>query len=262
MYRIVFLDIDGTILNSQNQLDVKLFETVKQLQEKGILVALATGRSYDGAKIYGEKLGTSLYVSYNGGYVLSQGKIIYDAKIPARLAYHLCRKTNDLGEAFIHFSYRNSRSNQPMHGVEYLLPEAEISNIADTNQDAHRLVLYVDQKQRAAFQEEITEAASFDEGDRLEVFPKGSKWTGILPLLNELGISAEEVVTIGNGTNDLEMLKAAGLGIAMKNSPDIVKESADWVTDDNDHHGVEKALRKVFNLNEAEIAAGTVQADC
>jgi hydroxymethylpyrimidine pyrophosphatase-like HAD family hydrolase len=71
---------------------------------------------------------------------------------------------------------------------------------------------------------------------------------GILPLIRKYGISPEEVVTIGNGLNDIEMLESAGLGIAMGNALDIVKESADWVTEDNDHLGVSLALKKVFDV--------------
>ncbi|PPA69170.1 hypothetical protein C4B60_17865 [Jeotgalibacillus proteolyticus] len=249
MYRIVFLDIDGTILNSQEQLDEQLIETVRKIKQKGVHVALATGRSLDGAIPYGEKLGTSTYVTYNGGYVLSEGSVIHDVKIPSSLAHNLCKKTHELNGVFIHFSDRTSRSNHPLRGIEYLLPEAVESNIIDTKQEAHRLALYIQAEHRAALQEMITGAADFDEGDRLEVFPAGSKWTGILPLINQLGITQNEVVTIGNGTNDIEMLEAAGLGVAMNNAPESVKKSADWVTEDNDHQGVMLALRKIFNLH-------------
>jgi Cof subfamily protein (haloacid dehalogenase superfamily) len=248
MYRMVFLDIDGTILNSQEQLDIKLIQTIKDIQQKGITVGLATGRSLDGAIKYGEMLGSSIYVTYSGGYSLVDGKIIQDEKIPSSLAYQLCSETEQLGGDYIHFSYRTSRSNRLPQGIEYLLPAAELSDLMDTKQEAHRLVLYLDQHKRSILQGKITGAASFDEGDRLEIFPKGSKWSGILPVIDQLGISPDEVVTIGNGTNDIEMLKAAGLGIAMGNAPECVKESADFVTEDNDHDGVTLALNKVFNL--------------
>jgi Cof subfamily protein (haloacid dehalogenase superfamily) len=248
MYRIIFLDIDGTILNSQGQMDIKLIKTIQEIQQRGILVGLATGRSFDGAKIHGEAFDCSLYVTYNGGYVVSQKNVIHNVKIPSRLAFELCSKTSELNGAYIHFSYRTSRSNYPPLGIEYLLPEPESSNIFDTNRAAHRLVLYLDREHRTALQEKITEATSFDEGDRLEVFPQGSKWSGILSVISQLGIAPNEVIAIGNGTNDIEMLEAAGLGIAMGNSPDCVKVSANWITEDNDHDGVILALKKVFNL--------------
>jgi Cof subfamily protein (haloacid dehalogenase superfamily) len=249
MYRIVFLDIDGTILNSNDEFDEKLIQAIQELQQRNVLVCLASGRSLDGSIIYGEKFGCSYYVVYNGAYVISNNTIIHDVKIPADLAFSLCEKTNEFNGTYVHFSDRSALSNHPPVGVEYLLPEAKPSNVLDTNSDAHRLALYLNEEHRAVLKGEINDAASFDEGDRLEVFPSGSKWTGILPLIKELGIAPDEVVTIGNGTNDIEMLAAAGLGIAMGNSPDSVKKSADWVTEDNDHHGVLLALQKVFNLH-------------
>ncbi|WP_409291857.1 HAD family hydrolase [Peribacillus sp. SCS-37] len=248
MYRIVFLDIDGTILNSREEMDEKLITAIRELQQRGILIGLATGRSFDASIIYGEKFGCSMYVTYNGGYVIHNKKVIHDAKIPAALANELCRKTDQLNGTYIHFADRQSVSNHPPQGIEYLLPNAKKAEIDVTNCDAHRLVLYLNAEDRAALQTDISGAAVFDEGDRLEVFSTKSKWTGILPLITELGISPEEVVTIGNGTNDIGMLSSAGLGIAMRNSPDCVKESSDWVTEDNDNHGVVLALNKVFNL--------------
>ncbi|PLR77058.1 hypothetical protein CU633_12655 [Bacillus sp. V3-13] len=253
MYRIVFLDIDETILNSQGQLDAKLLGTIQEVQKKGILVALATGRSLEGAKIYGGQLGVSTFVTYNGGYVISHDQIVHDIKIPSKLAYNLCNKTNELNGIFIHFSYSSSLSNHAPPEIEYLLPKAIPSTVADTNHDAHRLVLYLEANHRASLQKEINNAAIFDEGDRLEIFPKGSKWSGISPLIKQLGISPKEVIAIGNGTNDIEMLEEAGLGIAMGNASELVKKSANWVTADNDHHGVTLALRKIFKLNINEL---------
>lgn len=248
MYRLVLLDIDGTILNAKDELDDKLIETIKALQQKGILVGLASGRSFDGSYIYGQKFGCSLYVVYNGGYVILDKEIIHDTRIPSSLAYRLCSKTQDLNGTYIHFNGRGSLSNHPPRDNEYLLPKASISNVKESNQDAHRVVLYLDSEHRALVSQEVEDAACFDEGDRLEIFPAGSKWTGIQSLIKHLDIKPEEVVTIGNGTNDIEMLKAAGLGIAMGNAPDTVKQSADWVTSDSDHHGVVEALIKIFEL--------------
>ncbi|MCT4477276.1 Cof subfamily protein (haloacid dehalogenase superfamily) [Peribacillus sp. B2I2] len=249
MYRIVFLDIDGTILNSNEQLEERLIENIIKLQQKGILVALASGRSLVASKIYGEKFRCSIYVTYNGSFVISNNEVLYDVKIPSQLAFNLCSKTKEYNGAYFHFSYKTSRSNRPQPDIEHLLPQATQSNLTDTNRDAHRLALYLDStKDRESLRAEITDEYVFDEGNRLEVYPVGSKWSGIIPILNRLGISASEVVAIGNGINDIEMLEAAGLGIAMGNSPDYVKKCANLITEDNDHDGVALALEEIFNL--------------
>jgi hydroxymethylpyrimidine pyrophosphatase-like HAD family hydrolase len=249
MYKMVFLDIDGTILTSEGKLDRELVAAVDALKRTGILVGLATGRSLAGSILYGEKLGCSLYVTYNGSYVVDHGREIHDKRIPAQLAFHLCEKTLQANGTYVHFCKNTARSNHPPTGVEHLLPEAVPCDIADTYCGAHRLTLYVKPEHRKNFAQEMVEAVSYDEGDRLEVYPEGSKWTGILPLLNRYGISPEEVVAIGNGMNDAEMLEAAGLGIAMGNAPDEVKAKADWVTLDNDQQGAAVALKKLFRLS-------------
>jgi Cof subfamily protein (haloacid dehalogenase superfamily) len=249
MYRIVFLDIDGTILNTNEQLEERLIESIIKIQERGVLVALASGRSPDASKIYGEKFGCSIYVTYNGSLVYSNNEVIYDVKVPSELAFQLCRKTKDYNGTYFHFNNKTSRSNHPRPGIEHLLPQATQSNLADTKSDAHRLALYIDNaKDRASLMAEITEEYVFEEGNRLEVYPVGSKWSGIIPILKQLEISTEEVIAIGNGINDIEMLEAAGLGIAMGNAPDYVKKSADVITADNDHHGAALALENIFKL--------------
>ncbi|WP_180953616.1 HAD family hydrolase [Bacillus sp. T33-2] len=237
-------------LDSNDQLDEQLPGIIKDLQDRGIVFVLTTGRSVVGAKLYGERLGISHYVSYNGGYVLSDGEVIHDVKVPGNLAEMLCLHTNELGGTFIHYAYHTSRSNQPPIPLpmEYLLPEAEKSTGEDIRKDVHRVVLYLEEEDRSRLKPEVIGPACFDEGDRLEVFPEGSKWTGILPLIKKLGFSPDETVAIGNGMNDMEMITEAGFGIAMKNSPAPLLEKADWVTEDLDHNGVTVALQKVFQM--------------
>lgn len=71
----------------------------------------------------------------------------------------------------------------------------------------------------------------------------GGKVTGIKQYLKENHISAQESMAFGDGENDMEMLEFAGVGIAMGNAEDMVKKSADYVTDSVDNRGIENALR-------------------
>ena len=88
---------------------------------------------------------------------------------------------------------------------------------------------------------EITSAL----GNNLEVNAVGAdKGLGLLKLGEILGIKREEIMACGDGTNDSSMLIAAGLGVAMGNAQDCVKEIADYITDTNDEDGVAKAIEK------------------
>jgi Cof subfamily protein (haloacid dehalogenase superfamily) len=245
---MVFLDVDGTILSSKRELVPELIDVVARLKQKGVFVGIATGRSYQGAKPYGDLLGCDAYVVYNGGLVIEDENIIFDNPISHKVAHYACTRTHEMGGTYIHFWGNYSWTNQLGFNDEYLLPYASLCDISETNKDAHRLALYLNQEQRAKLKTEITEASCFDEGDRLEVFHNGSKWTGILSLVNKYNVLPEKVITIGDGTNDIGMLKAAGMGIAMGNAPECVKATANAVAKNNDEQGVVHVLKEIFCL--------------
>jgi len=76
------------------------------------------------------------------------------------------------------------------------------------------------------------------------------KWEALRDLADHLGVSADEVMTIGDGDNDRPMLRGAGLSFAMGNAPDFVKETADYITKDNEHEGAAAAIRKMLEARE------------
>ena len=87
----------------------------------------------------------------------------------------------------------------------------------------------------------------FAEGTSLEASPKNiSKGSGLIELCNILKISVDECVAVGDAPNDLEILKTAGVAVAMGNATDEIKKIADLVTADNDHDGVVKVIEKFF----------------
>jgi Cof subfamily protein (haloacid dehalogenase superfamily) len=79
-----------------------------------------------------------------------------------------------------------------------------------------------------------------------------TKGTSLNHLIGQLGITREEVIAIGDSYNDLAMIEFAGLGVAMGNAPDDIKEKADYVTDTNMNDGVAKVVEK-FVLNGAVL---------
>lgn len=80
------------------------------------------------------------------------------------------------------------------------------------------------------------------------VHPSVNKAHGLDMAVQHLGINREEVLAIGDGGNDIEMIRWAGMGVAMKNSADAVKEAADTVTpEDNDHDGAAWVIEQYLN---------------
>ena len=99
---------------------------------------------------------------------------------------------------------------------------------------------------------------------RLNVYPskatylevmdlKGSKSNSVKFVSERLGLDRTEIIAMGDNYNDIEMIKYAGMGVAMGNAPDDIKAIADYVTDTNNNDGVRKALEKFFNLTPSAI---------
>jgi hydroxymethylpyrimidine pyrophosphatase-like HAD family hydrolase len=89
--------------------------------------------------------------------------------------------------------------------------------------------------------------ATFSKANYLEIIPLGTnKAEALGQLIASLGLDLSQLAAIGDGLNDLEMLREAGLGIAMGNAPAAVQSVADWVTNTNDQAGVAQAVRRLF----------------
>jgi hydroxymethylpyrimidine pyrophosphatase-like HAD family hydrolase len=96
--------------------------------------------------------------------------------------------------------------------------------------------------------------ATFSKSNYLEVLPIGvDKAKALMKLAKTLGLELSQVAAIGDGLNDVEMLREAGLGIAMGNASDAVKSEADWVTGTNDEEGVAQAVRRLVTEKSASI---------
>ena len=83
----------------------------------------------------------------------------------------------------------------------------------------------------------------------LELVPQGiDKALSLSVLLENIGMTREEVIAIGDGYNDLSMIKFAGMGVAMGNAQEPVKKAADYITLTNDEDGVAEAIERIFNV--------------
>jgi Cof subfamily protein (haloacid dehalogenase superfamily) len=120
-------------------------------------------------------------------------------------------------------------------GREIHINKFLISDEVNNDETRHQLTVLVGDRAT------VTQAVP----EYIEVLPPGaSKGRGVRMLLDDLGIEPEEMLAIGDGENDLEMLQMAGVGVAMGNGKTAVKAIADYVTSDNNHSGVAEAIEK------------------
>lgn len=269
VFRLLALDVDGTILRSNHRLDKKLKETIEYVKRKGVYVTLATRRHFASAKKIAKALKLdSMIITHNGAFV---AKEIDDAWIESRISPEDVSAITKLLEScqchvrikHERFSLANRvRKNQeliaqmtigdplfyPIHFSDELHEYVNASPVSPLQIEA----LFNSEEEAIALKEEIIKRfpdvkANLYDGKRMEIVErKVSKGWALLKLADQLQIDKKEIVAVGDSIADIDMLKIAGLGVAMGNAPQEVKECADWITRSNDQNGVEYMAKEVF----------------
>ncbi|MFW6270581.1 MAG: Cof-type HAD-IIB family hydrolase [Bacillota bacterium] len=265
MYKLVALDVDGTLLNEKHQISKRSKKVIKKLIDSGVKIVLASGRPYLSLiKIAEElKLSTPL-ISNNGALVKFQnGEIILYKYISAENAKALLAYARKK-ELYTTFYFPERLC------VDKLTKEAklhlEVEGIKPV--EVGDLARVVDQKPIAIhFKEEVEKIEALVKdlkekfGDCLSVMQSAvshidvmhssvSKGRALEATIKRLNIKAEEVISFGNSFNDLEMLEAAGCGVAVANSPAGVKEKADKITLSNREDGVAVILEDLIKTGQ------------
>lgn len=271
-YKMICIDMDGTLLNSKHEVSLKNKEAIKKAIDRGIVVAITTGRIFKSAKIYADLLGIKTpIVASNGGFIKEQdeGKVIY--KSPLNLKQ--LKKIDSIIKKYKLNVYYNLYDGIILENeLDENHSYKKTNKVAKNNTDKITIIENADiEKAFKDFEGDILKAICIEDknietlkkakeemksieglevvsswSNNFEVMPKGTcKWSGIEQLGKILGIKQEEIVCIGDSENDLSMIKNAGFGIAMGNARDDVKEAAKYITDDNEHDGVGNAIEKI-----------------
>lgn len=269
-YKLFAFDMDGTILTSDKKITQATIAKLDELARRGVYVVVSTGRALAEIADYKKEFQA---VSY--GIVISGG-IVYDFKaaqalsihsVPEKFILELIDAGLDEG-AMIHLltlndSITSSKYISQMEKFNMGIYQSMFERICTRCDDLKKFVLdnpnkvlkvnlyHRDKESLDRTVERMKDSGLnliFAEGTALEASPQNiSKGSGLRELCNVLKISVDECVAIGDGFNDYEILQTAGVGVAMGNANDEIKKIADFVTDDNDHDGVVKAIEKFFN---------------
>ena len=268
-YKLLALDMDGTVLNSQKKISPRTKSAINNLIQRGIHVVIGTGRDLAEVRDYRNDFSGMKYA------ILMSGGLIFDFLNDKPIKIHgLDEKTIfeliDFGleeRAMIH-----------MHTVrDSIAREIDIQNMAafgmgvyqemfdrvcvrcDDYKDFVRthpgevvkVNLYHRNKQSRdknfARIQPLNLSISFAEAFNLEMLPADiTKGSGLRELCDFLKIDISETVAIGDAPNDKEILEMAGVGVAMGNATDEIKKIAAFITLDNDNDGVAVAIDKFF----------------
>lgn len=264
--KAVFSDIDGTLLNSEDKITAKTKEAVQRMEQKNIPFVLVSARLPSGMSPMQKELELSApMICYGGALVIDPNKeneVIYEETLPAKAVkavYTTVRDefsdiscaiysqdewmVNDPDNEWIKREEKTVQVPPVQKNLdEYVEEEPKVYKILCTG-DAAEI-----EKLEKTLNEELSDVTVHkSKENNLEVVPKeASKDTAIKTVMERLKVKQEEIMAIGDNFNDIDMLSFAGVGVAMGNAPDEVKESADEVTAGNDEDGVQKILEKYF----------------
>lgn len=270
MYRMVVTDLDGTLLNSQKQVSEGNEKAIMKLKDHGVEFVMASGRSDVMTRAYTKQLkNADIVIGCDGAIIrnIRTGKILYENHISSETChktFKLCQKyglqyyvfakdelvsDNAENERFlIHQKFNQTVDEdeqipmQVVDDLEQYVDDHIVYKIVVSHDDTH----YLDEVAEVIKKE--TDADAIRSGKRvLAVKARGvSKAEAIRKLAQILEISIKDIIAFGDEVNDMEMLKLVGLGIAMENADDVVKEAADRIAGNHDQDGVGKELEKIF----------------
>lgn len=257
-YKIIFLDIDGTLTDSRKLITPKTKEALFRAAEKGLIIAVASGRPEPGLAYASKELELKerggYLLPFNGGLIrrASDGKLICSDTISLEALSTAYSTAKEFGIGII--TYKGGDIIAADRLDSYIELESRINSMpVRVTDDFLGEIDYEPVKCLLTGEPEIAERAEKSLAQQLsgkanvfrsepffvEVVPNGiDKAVSIEKLIGELGISREEVIACGDGFNDVSMIKFAGLGVCMSNGCEAAKNAADVIAPSNDEDGI------------------------
>lgn len=265
MIRLIALDIDGTLTNDQKKITPVTLESLMSAQREGVRLVLASARPAPGLFAVCDELHMREYggilMSYNGGRIVDAvtNTTLYQQGIDTEIMRNILRFLEKLPVTpILDDGDRFYVTDKNGYKVEYecrnnQMTCEEIPNLADfISFSPSKLLIAVKPEEIYAIQEQI---AAFLPDDLtvvrtaafyLEIIPRSiNKGQGLLDICRVLGINPENTIAFGDSENDISMIKASGIGVAMANGEEAVREAADYVTGNNNEDGIAEALQRL-----------------
>ncbi len=259
--RLVAVDLDGTLLNDSKQISQQTAGALACLCERNVRLIIASARPPRSVRqIYRDLQLDTLQINYNGALIWDElrQKPVFHRPIPGALASQIIETARDMFEETIvtcevmdrWHTDRNDNSFTTETG-KLFSPDviAPVQQICD--QPITKLMLLGEPRiilrLEAVLLEQFDDQVSILKTDRdlLQIMDKRvSKATSLQLVAGHYGIPMQSVMAIGDAPNDVGMLQAAGIAIAMDNAHALVKDAADWIAPSNNDHGVHAALQR------------------
>lgn len=267
--KVLVLDIDGTLTNSEKKITPETKRGIIHIMERGHKVILASGRPTPGMRKYAKELELEKYggylLSFNGGKIINckTGEIIFQKTLPTVMIPNLYRYAvkNEIGIV----TYLGDEVIAGTEIDEYMKLESKINGmpirqvenfVKFVDFDVNKCLMTASPEKAEKCEKELAAAYGDiisvyrSESFFIELMPKNvDKATSLDRMLSTVGLTRENAICCGDGFNDISMIEYAGIGVAMANAKEQVKEKADYITKSNDEDGIAHVIDK-FILNE------------
>ena len=255
MYKLVAIDLDGTLLDSYGQISDRNKNAIKNAINKGTKIVLASGRGAMSVQNFGNEIGANEYA------ICGNGAMIYEFDTENSII----AKSLNYNVMF----YNHENANKPDNKKTNIYLTNDVYNYVLNRKEVDYTKITVCDDNNIIFNSIIKKLRSIKEIDVLDVGhmtrklmkmgtdvysieyyyteitnENTTKWNAIEFLIEKLGIKKEEVIAIGDNVNDQTMLENAGLGVAMANSAPYIQQMGKIVTDSNNEDGVAKVIEK------------------
>lgn len=266
-YKLLVLDLDGTLTNSKKQITSFTKETLIAAQEQGLRLVLASGRPTYGIMPLAKKLEMERFggyiLSFNGGKIInySTKEVLFEQTLDPEMVPILYKRAWEAGLTILSYNGKyilTEYAEDKYVQYESFLTKMKIQETDDFLRDLHqptdKCLIVGEPEDLVPLEEKLRqEVGRFinvyrSEAFYLELVPKGiDKAASLARLLEKIAIKQEEIIAIGDGYNDLSMIQYAGLGVAMKNAQEPIKTNANLVTEHtNDEDGVARFVQKLM----------------
>ena len=262
-YSVVMLDLDGTLLDSNDQVSPNTKKLLNRLEQRGIPVILCSARPPSGVSMVARQCGLQCpAVCYGGSLILDKNhNILSDTGIDSATALRFKRYAADafadvcvtsyLYDIWLTDSVQNPYVRMVMDRYGYEAVEGPLESAVRPCGHVHKIMCMGPALRLKRLQEEAASlfpslSMTASGATYLEITAAGvSKRTAMETIRQYYNVTLEQVVAVGDYFVDMEMLRHAGLGIAMDNAPEAVKQAAARVTASNDEEGVYIALKNL-----------------
>ena len=269
MIKAIFIDIDGTLRDSNRNLSSRKINAVKKVTDKGILVILCSGRPRKYTEQISRECFASKYIITSSGgmiYDYEENKVLYVNEMNKEALIKLYEIANPEDVRFIMNVGEGRVVNKVKHADQEIQLDEDIKDfvynnpvvqctIADSNYDKiKKLIPKIDKVKNVEIKNRHKSLLDDKFKDDKTVFcdianTNSNKGNAVKKLLEILNISKEDTIAIGDDNNDLSMFEQVGYRVAVDNAIDIVKEKADEITLTNDEDGVAVYLEKLLEEN-------------